>query len=330
MTFETETLKDIYAQASVVYEVCTSSERTGTVEQNVVLNALELVQKAQRICEKADIVSANETIDEIAEEDLKLLLLPAMEAKLLSLNVRSGEGRIDAVRSAIKSYKQFLYGLDMLDALPEIGRRYLRQLESGAMMAPNREEKIERFKRAQEINRIIEGLRGQADMSREYTMHVLVKFSQTSLEELDALTMELALLESRKSQLISSQTDRGKEKERMDDTWRVDLPKPLVDKGGKVKRNFVIHSDRAQVRDRVFRPGHNLPTMSIDEYLANEKARGNFLQGGTNEDVLRANEIKAQNEDKFETDVEWRKNVAWDDWKDDNQKGEGNRGYNRG
>ena len=38
--------------------------------------------------------------------------------------------------------------------------------------------------------------------------------------------------------------------------------------------------DRARLQDQVFQADHNLPTMSIDEYLEIERQRGNILTGG--------------------------------------------------
>ena len=45
---------------------------------------------------------------------------------------------------------------------------------------------------------------------------------------------------------------------------------------------FVIINDktRQEIKSGVFKPHWNLPTMSIDQYLANEEARGNILSGG--------------------------------------------------
>ena len=39
-------------------------------------------------------------------------------------------------------------------------------------------------------------------------------------------------------------------------------------------------SDRARLGAEVFRSGHRLPTMTIDEYLEEERRRGNILTGG--------------------------------------------------
>lgn len=55
---------------------------------------------------------------------------------------------------------------------------------------------------------------------------------------------------------------------------------PLLSADGKPLRPFTIVGNREEIRKGVFRPGHNLPTMSIDEYLEEERRRGNIIEGG--------------------------------------------------
>ena len=53
-----------------------------------------------------------------------------------------------------------------------------------------------------------------------------------------------------------------------------------MSKDGKPLRPFTLVDKRQQVKDGVFRPGHNLPTMTIDEYLQEERRRGGIIEGG--------------------------------------------------
>jgi hypothetical protein len=39
-------------------------------------------------------------------------------------------------------------------------------------------------------------------------------------------------------------------------------------------------SDRERIRSEVFRSSHRLPTMTIDEYLEEERRQGNIITGG--------------------------------------------------
>lgn len=101
---------------------------------------------------------------------------------------------------------------------------------------------------------------------------------------------------------------------------------PLLDRTGKPLRPFTLVSSRQDLARGVFRPGHNLPTMSIDEYLAEERRQGNIIEGGGETSYSR-NEL---NEDDIEkVDEEMYKARAWDEFKEDNPKGAGNT-MNRG
>lgn len=48
----------------------------------------------------------------------------------------------------------------------------------------------------------------------------------------------------------------------------------------RVEQSFTLLRDRKQTREDAFRPGHRLPSMTIDEYLALEMKRGNVISGG--------------------------------------------------
>jgi len=81
---------------------------------------------------------------------------------------------------------------------------------------------------------------------------------------------------------------------------------------------------RQQLRDGVFRPGHSLPTMTIDEYLEEEKRRGGMIEGGGEQPgkVVDEDDLKAADEETI-------KQREWDEFKEDNPKGSGNT-LNRG
>ena len=94
---------------------------------------------------------------------------------------------------------------------------------------------------------------------------------------------------------------------------------------GKPLQPFTLTDKRTQLRDGVFRPGHNLPTMSIDEYLEEERRRGGIIEGGGNN--APAPEIDEDN--TALADAETMKAREWDEFKESNPKGSGNT-LNRG
>lgn len=99
---------------------------------------------------------------------------------------------------------------------------------------------------------------------------------------------------------------------------------PLLSKQGKPLQPFTLTDRRSELQRGVFRPGHNLPTMSIDEYLEEERKRGGIIQGGNNERVQEIDE-----DDLVKADQETMKARAWDEFKEDNPRGSGNT-LNRG
>jgi len=55
---------------------------------------------------------------------------------------------------------------------------------------------------------------------------------------------------------------------------------PLLSQDGKPLRPFTLLDSRERLKQGVFKSGHNLPTMTIDEYLEEERKRGGIIEGG--------------------------------------------------
>jgi immunoglobulin-binding protein 1 len=92
---------------------------------------------------------------------------------------------------------------------------------------------------------------------------------------------------------------------------------PILSAGGKPLRPFTLLDSRQTLKDGVFRPGHNLPTMTIDEYLDEERARGGIIEGGG-----AASGISPEpDEDNIEkADEEIMKAREWDEYVEANPK----------
>jgi immunoglobulin-binding protein 1 len=116
-----------------------------------------------------------------------------------------------------------------------------------------------------------------------------------ALSTLSSTAMELSLLAeapSRPAESSEARDSRTDRREEDDQTWRLERqpgnykPRELISGGGRVLRPFTIMpsttsmSDRERLRSEVFRSSHRLPSMTIDEYLEEEKRRGNIITGG--------------------------------------------------
>lgn len=101
---------------------------------------------------------------------------------------------------------------------------------------------------------------------------------------------------------------------------------PLLDKTGKPLQPFTLTNKRAQLRDGVFRPDHSLPTMSIDEYLEEEKRRGGILDSDTG---ANGQTVEFEEDNNVHVDAATMKAREWDEFVEANPKGAGNT-INRG
>lgn len=92
---------------------------------------------------------------------------------------------------------------------------------------------------------------------------------------------------------------------------------PILSAGGKPLRPFTLLDSRQTLKDGVFRSGHNLPTMTIDEYLEEERARGGIIEGGGEASGI----IPEPDEDNIKkADEEIVKAREWDEFVEANPK----------
>ena len=95
---------------------------------------------------------------------------------------------------------------------------------------------------------------------------------------------------------------------------------------GKPMRPFTLLDSRQTLKKNVFRPDHSLPTMTIDEYLEEEKRRGGMIDGGGPQS---AEQPEPDEDNLIAADEETMKQRAWDEYVEENPKGSGNT-LNRG
>ena len=178
---------------------------------------------------------------------------------------------------------------------------------------------------------------------RAYLLLLLVLHALRTTASFETSAQELELL-----RMASCATPVEPEAPPADDTWRLDRTQwhvggagPLLSESGKPLRPFVItgsHDKRAQLQSEVFRPSHRLPTMSIDEYLAEEERRGNIIHSGSaasaaeptpRESRAERAEMDGTRDAEIAEDEARREAIEWDAFTDEHRRGEGNR-RNRG
>ena len=200
----------------------------------------------------------------------------------------------------------------------------------------------------------------ESEISRPLFINLLNLHYLRAHTECSSIEMELELLKhgmamsDLPSHREQREIGRGEEQEREEEdqtSWKMDKMSlygtegPLLDVSGKILRPFTILpsktsalSTRVRLQSEVFRDGHRLPTMTIDEYLDIEQANGNILQGGGPSSSEAVDQARADEKGAKEEDNQWgidqeeaglKKAREWDDYKDEHRKGEGNM-HNRG
>ena len=83
---------------------------------------------------------------------------------------------------------------------------------------------------------------------------------------------------------------------------------------------------RKDIESKVFQPGHSLPTVSLNDFADNEMKMAAQMQEQQAEAERMAKLEEDEDSDKEEVNErKVKKDRAWDDWKDENEKGAGNK-----
>ncbi|RKF64188.1 Uncharacterized protein C63.05 [Erysiphe neolycopersici] len=324
--------------------------------QQSVSNAITNYEECLKLIDRLSLFSPNETLEDLTANDLQYLSINFRLAELITrINHNDRKSIIQRARDA---YEKYLGLLQQYEILSEKEKKlYERYNESPMTFSTildsdpiaRRETKIANYKFEKELKKKLEvfsqnyaNLENDEETIREFHLTNISLFTHNTFQALESLNRELEVLMMAPPSPISSIESLGQDnRERIDlrnkdeiDSYRLDRLDnfsstknlPILSSSGKPLRPFTLLNSRQALKKGVFRPGHNLPTMTIDEYLEEERARGGIIEGGGP-----ASEIRAEpDEDDFRiADEETMKAREWDEFKESNHRGSGNT-LNRG
>lgn len=352
---ETRSLRTVYSDAEQKRTVIENSfdSNSSTFQENI-LSAIQLYQQCLSIADRISLFSPNETLEDIASADLQYLLLSYRIAELcLRVN---GQDRKAKLQESQTRYERFLKLLDNYDMLGKSDAALLEQYQespntfstaSTVDAAARRDTKIRRFKEEKALKQKLEYLQknpsvlqNDDDAYRELQLTNVAYCAHQTFQSLESIGQELHILSlapPSPPQGHDQLRQDGRERDRSENGYsdRLDsraqlsagMRGPLLDSKGKPLRPFTLFgSKREQAANGVFRPDYSLPTMSIDEYLEEERKRGGMIDGGGPQSEVKP---EVDEDDIDAADRATMKAREWDEYVEANPKGSGNT-LNRG
>lgn len=355
MAGDNRNLRSVYADAEQKRHSIESSFSSNTASfQETLRSAIQLYEQCVDIADQISLFSPNESLEDIGTVDLQYLLLHYRIAELI-LRINDHQHRKANLQRGQRHYERYLKQQDTYDILTKEDAALLEQYHdspntfstaSTADAAARRETKIKRFREEKALKQKLEYLRQNPRLleeddakARELHLSEVAYCTHQTFASLEGIAQELHILslapptpppDARQQQPTDSR-DRHRTadgfSERLDGAAHLSagMKGPLLDSSGKPLRPFTLLA-RNEHKAGVFRPDHSLPTMSIDEYLEEERKRGGMIEGGGEA----SRQQKVVDEDDYDVaDAATMKAREWDEYVEANPKGSGNT-INRG
>ncbi|KFY21948.1 hypothetical protein V493_06970 [Pseudogymnoascus sp. VKM F-4281 (FW-2241)] len=356
---EDQNIKSLFAQAERKrQEIEQTYDRNSTTYHDNLATAVGSYEECRVLADRQSLFSPNEILEDITTGDLPYLLI---DYHLGDLYTRiSNPDRQTALTRARTAYERFLNRLDSYAVLSGNSKKLNEAYNenpttfstiSTTDFTARRAAKIDNFKLEKDLKQKIDFLsRNPAYLSqdddaiRDLHLANISLSTHNTFQNLESLNLEMSVLASKPptpppgpESLARDYRERTGARTGDNYSDRLDrpisellagnnAPGPLLDKSGKPLKVFTLTGGRKQLQDGVFRSGHNLPTMSIDEYLEEERKRGGIIEGGGEASGI----IAEPDEDDYEKgEAETLKARAWDEYVEENPKGAGNT-LNRG
>lgn len=286
------------------------------------------------------IFSPNESLKEIPTENLKYLLLPFYLADIFG---RIQEDRKSNLDLSKKYFDEFIKLCNHYELVTKEQRKQWKTAFDNENYEPSREEKIQGFKDKKDLENKIKNLEKikDEDTRREIlTLNIRTKILK-AIDDIRMIHLEGQMhaykekMDREKQHSNQQAADTREQKPKKMQVWHI----PKADKNPEQpyvmsNKNWGCHGCdpmynmkiKQELKDKVFQPGHSMPTMTMDEYADYAMK----MYGDMEKNQKEADEAKRREEDKDQdkddiVDMQTLKDREWDDWKDEHEKGAGNK-----
>ncbi|KAF1943057.1 type 2A phosphatase-associated protein 42 [Clathrospora elynae] len=356
MADEPQSLRGLFSRAERAREELSSSYETNspTYQENL-RTTIATYEECLDISEQVSLFSPNETLEDISSSDLQYMAinyhLAESVQKIFSTDVATRKQNLLRARG---HYERFMKLLDAYDVLSKADAKLFEtytedknnfSTASTRDAAARRDAKITRFREEKELKRKLEYLRQNPKLAeqdeqvvRELNLTNLAFMVHQTFASLESMAQELHIISlappappqghgGQAPDIRQDGRDKDGYSERLDGQYAgLKYSGPILSSDGKPMRPFTLLDSRQTLKKGVFRPDHSLPTMTIDEYLEEEKRRGGMIDGGGPQSEVQA---EPNEDDHVAGDEETMKQRAWDEYVEENPKGSGNT-LNRG
>ncbi|XP_014235766.1 immunoglobulin-binding protein 1b [Trichogramma pretiosum] len=338
-------LSDMFDKSFKLYnELNKSNEPTNSQEvQYNIKTLMKNFEDVTKLVSLADMYSGNESFEEIATENIKYLLLPALLGTLTT-KVCGTEDRMHIVKVAEIYFIDFLkrlksYGLIDID-IPDIKDNEKTEetavalkksnAEAIAQMVNSRNAKIQRYQMQKELEKKLEMLEKNLnnpniddESKREYFVTLIKIFANQALDEINSLAAEIPILEHMKN--INHDPSKQAEKK----NYTTSKLKPMI-----ITRDLI--------QKQVYGAGYpSLPVLTVDEFYDQKIRDGEWTEqrnkigskslqdvaSGKVDEQLEQDKEDEEKEREIEQDdpVALARARAMDEYKDTHKRGWGNR-----
>ena len=272
--------------------------------------SLQLANNIKENIRKEALFSKNELIEDIPTENIQLMLVPFYQASIL-LKITDLDRRKTNLEFAEAYIDEFFTMLDDYRITPENFKDRRKNFTT-----PTREEKITAFKAKKELENTIKLLENQSlDDCRELYAKELELAAIQSFEHLDFIKLELQMLSMRDLPRPPAEPYRPPQILKIDENNLHLVP-------NVINSSNDIAMIRENIKAQVFTQ-RNAPTMTIEEY--GEWALKDMKEREAKTKAAEMKQKEFDSEDEEQEENKRQKDSKWDDWKDDHEKGAGNR-----
>eukprot|EP00112_Aurelia_sp_Birch-Aquarium-sp1_P011918 Seg2501.3 transcript_id=Seg2501.3/GoldUCD/mRNA.D3Y31 product="Immunoglobulin-binding protein 1" protein_id=Seg2501.3/GoldUCD/D3Y31 len=294
-------------------EAATNSKET----QDKIRTSIKHFSDSTNMVNLLGLFSSNEELEEVTSSNLRYFLLPAFMGEL-TLQQTNEDRQSDVARSKVY-FIDFLercknYAITDLDVTQynEKEEKPSRNIQQN--ITSDRQSKIARYKETKELKDKIEKLEERLkhspdsvedEIQREYYLSWIRFWINESIEKLSLIKSELEILEHMKNMKLGKVKPEEKPKPR-------EPMKPIL-------------ITKETLKSKVFGAGYpSLPTMTPEQWMDNQIAEGKVVLDYS-PNVNSVPQEKDSEDEEDESEEKLQKDRAWDDWKDEHRRGEGNR-----